>query len=84
MISELNFDQKKLAIKHQQILMFKMALIFSPAASIIVMAIVGGAVFPPLMGYISDIYTMSISFLVPIPLFGFIFYYALKGHHVKV
>ena len=52
-------------------------------ASVIVMAIVGGAVFPPLMGYISDIYTMSVGFLVPIPLFMFIFYYALKGHHVR-
>jgi len=53
------------------------------AASFIVMAVVGGAVFPPLMGYISDLYTMSKGFLVPIPLFGFILYYALKGHHVK-
>jgi FHS family L-fucose permease-like MFS transporter len=53
------------------------------AASFIVMAIVGGAVFPPLMGYVSDIYTMSTGFFVPIPLFMFIFYYALKGHHVK-
>jgi len=52
-------------------------------ASVIVMAIVGDAVFPPLMGYISDIYTMSVGFLVPIPLFMFIFYYALKGHHVR-
>ena len=52
-------------------------------ASIIVMAIVGGAVFPPLMGHISDIYSMSIGFLVPIPLFMFILFYALKGHHVK-
>ena len=53
------------------------------AASFIVMAIVGGAVFPPLMGYVSDIYTMSTGFFVPIPLFAFILYYALKGHHVK-
>lgn len=53
------------------------------AASFIVMAIVGGAIFPPLMGYVSDIYTMSTGFFVPIPLFMFIFYYALKGHHVK-
>ena len=53
-------------------------------ASIIVMAIVGGAIFPPLMGYVSDIYTMSVGFLVPIPLFMFIFFYALKGHHVRV
>jgi MFS transporter, FHS family, L-fucose permease len=53
------------------------------AASFIVMAIVGGAIFPPLMGYISDIYTMSTGFFVPIPLFMFILYYSLKGHHVK-
>ena len=53
-------------------------------ASFIVMAIVGGAVFPPFMGYISDTFhSMSIGFFVPIPLFLFIFYYALKGHHVK-
>ena len=53
------------------------------AASFIVMAIVGGALFPPLMGYISDHYTMSIGFFTPIPLFGFILFYALKGHQVK-
>jgi FHS family L-fucose permease-like MFS transporter len=53
------------------------------AASFIVMAIVGGALFPPLMGFISDHYTMSIGFFTPIPLFLFILYYALKGHEVK-
>ena len=53
------------------------------AASFLVMAIVGGAVFPPLMGFVSDHYTMSIGFFVPIPLFAFIFFYAMKGHHVK-
>ncbi|MEI7829086.1 MAG: L-fucose:H+ symporter permease [Prolixibacteraceae bacterium] len=53
------------------------------AASFIVMAIVGGALFPPLMGYISDHYTMSIGFFTPIPLFVFILYYALRGHEVK-
>ena len=43
-------------------------------ASVIVMAIVGGAVFPPLMGHISDLYSMSVGFLAPIPLFMFILY----------
>ncbi len=52
-------------------------------ASIIVMAIVGGAVFPPLMGHISDLYSMSVGFLAPIPLYMFILYYTTKGHHVK-
>ena len=53
------------------------------AASFIVMAIVGGAVFPPLMGWISDHYTMSAGFFTPIPLFAFILFYALRGHEVK-
>ena len=53
------------------------------ASSFIVMAIVGGAIFPPLMGYISDIHGMSTGFFVPIPLFLFILYYALQGHRVR-
>ena len=53
-------------------------------ASIIVMAVVGGAAFPPLMEHISDLYSMSVGFLAPIPLFMFILYYAMKGHHVKI
>jgi len=53
------------------------------AASFIVMAVVGGAIFPPLMGWISDNYTMSVGFFAPIPLFLFILYYSLKGHQVK-
>ena len=53
------------------------------ASSFIVMAVVGGAVFPPAMGWIADLYGMSMGFLVPIPLFLFILFYALKGHVVK-
>jgi len=54
------------------------------ASSFIVMSIVGGAIFPPLMGWIADNSSMSLGFLAPIPLFVFIFYYALKGHEVRV
>ncbi|MDE3058869.1 MAG: sugar MFS transporter [Bacteroidota bacterium] len=53
------------------------------ASSFIVMSIVGGAIFPPLMGFIADHSSMSVGFLAPIPLFAFILYYALKGHIVK-
>jgi MFS transporter, FHS family, L-fucose permease len=52
------------------------------ASSFIVMAIVGGAVFPPIMGWIADNYGMSVGFFAPIPFFGFILYYALKGHKI--
>jgi FHS family L-fucose permease-like MFS transporter len=49
------------------------------ASSFLVMAVVGGALFPPLMGLISYTYGMSIGFLAPIPMFAFVLYYALKG-----
>ena len=53
------------------------------AASFLVMSIVGGAVFPPLMGLIADKYNMSVGFFAPIPFFIFILYYALKGSRVE-
>lgn len=54
------------------------------AGSIMVMAIVGGAVFPPLMGYIAEIST-SMAIAMVIPLLGYIYitYYALYGSKLK-
>jgi len=53
------------------------------ASSFIVMSIVGGALFPSIMGLIADKYGMSAGFLAPIPLFMFIAYYALRGYKVR-
>jgi len=52
-------------------------------ASFLVMSVGGGAVFPPLMGYVSDMYGMAAGFFVPIPLFAFIAYYAIAGHKIE-
>lgn len=52
-------------------------------AAFLVMAVAGGAVFPPLMGFIADTYGMATGFFVPIPLFLFILYYAVNGYKVK-
>ncbi|MEO7045749.1 MAG: glucose/galactose MFS transporter, partial [Ferruginibacter sp.] len=52
-------------------------------ASFLVMAVAGGAIFPPLMGAVADAYGMSLGFLVPIPLFAFIVYYAVNGYKIK-
>jgi MFS transporter, FHS family, L-fucose permease len=54
------------------------------ASSYIIMSIVGGAVFPPIMGYIADVtHSISIGFLATIPFFAYIFYYAVSGHKVR-
>lgn len=53
------------------------------ASSYLIMSIVGGAVFPPLMGLIADVTnSMSIGFLAPIPFFAYILFYAVSGHKV--
>lgn len=53
------------------------------ASSFIVMSIVGGALFPPIMGMIADKTSMSVGFFAPIPFFLFILYYAISGYKVN-
>jgi MFS transporter, FHS family, L-fucose permease len=53
------------------------------ASSYLIMSIVGGAVFPMLMGLIADVTSsIAVGFLAPIPLFLYILYYAVSGHKV--
>ncbi len=53
------------------------------ASSFIVMAIVGGALCPMLMGYIADRSSMQWGFVVPLFCFLVVFYYGLIGHKEK-
>jgi FHS family L-fucose permease-like MFS transporter len=45
-------------------------------SSLIVMAIVGGAIMPLLMGYLADIYGMRIGFVMPLGCFIYVTFYA--------
>lgn len=53
------------------------------ASSFLVMAIVGGAIFPALMGYIADVSTMNIGFAVPLACFSVVFFFGLSGYKTK-
>jgi FHS family L-fucose permease-like MFS transporter len=46
------------------------------ASAFIVMSITGGALMPKIMGYLGDVYNMSVSFLMPLGCFVFIALYA--------
>jgi FHS family L-fucose permease-like MFS transporter len=48
------------------------------ASAYIVMAIVGGAILPKLMGYVADQYDMSRGFIVPMFCFAFVAFYGLN------
>ena len=49
----------------------------------LVMAIVGGAIIPLAMGYISDVTNILMAFSVPAICYLFVIYYALSGYKIK-
>jgi FHS family L-fucose permease-like MFS transporter len=57
---------------------FGLGLRAKKASAYIVMAIMGGAVLPKLMGYVADQYDMSRSFIVPLFCFAFVAFYGLN------
>lgn len=52
----------------------------SQGSSLLVMAIVGGAIVPPLQGYLADITNIQLSFFVPIVCYLYIMYYGFAGY----
>ena len=49
-------------------------------SSLLVMAIIGGAVFPAIMGYISDASNIRYAFLAPFVCHLFVLYFAIRGY----
>ncbi len=52
-------------------------------SSLVIMAIVGGAIFPVIMGRVSDLSNIQTSYIVPALCFIVVFYFALKNSNVK-
>ena len=52
-------------------------------SSLMVIAIVGGAVFPTLYGFIKDAVGAQNAYWIVIPGFLYIFYYGIKGHKIR-
>ena len=53
------------------------------ASSLLIMAIVGGAIVPVAVGWLADQYGLQHSFLLPMLCYLFIVYYGLRGSHVR-
>ncbi|HEY9540660.1 MAG TPA: L-fucose:H+ symporter permease [Luteimonas sp.] len=52
------------------------------ASSLLVMAIVGGAIVPLAMGWVADHHGLQAAFVLPLLCYGFIVFYALRGSRV--
>jgi len=56
----------------------------SQVSSLLVMAILGGAVLPPFMGKIADLtHNLQISFVVPLIAYAYVAFYGFYGHKVR-
>ena len=51
-------------------------------SSLLVMAIIGAAVVPPIMGKISDLSNIQRAFLVPLICYAYVLYFALRGYRL--
>jgi FHS family L-fucose permease-like MFS transporter len=46
------------------------------------MAILGGAILPPLQGHIADRWNLQFSYLVPLLAYAYVAFYGWKGHKI--
>ena len=53
-------------------------------ASLLVMSIVGGAILPAAMGWISDLSSIQTAFAVPLVCYAYVLYFAMRGHVPKL
>jgi FHS family L-fucose permease-like MFS transporter len=53
-------------------------------SSFLVMAIIGGAIFPAAMGYISDLTNIQRAFVVPLLCYLYVLYFAVAGHKPEI
>ena len=53
----------------------------SQVSSLLVMAVLGGAILPPVQGYIADATkNLQLSFIVPLIAYAYVAFYGAKGH----
>src|SRR5712692_5651996 len=49
-------------------------------SALLVMSIIGGAIVPAVMGYISDVSSIQKAFLVPLVCYAYVLYFAVRGY----
>ena len=54
----------------------------SQVSSLLVMAILGGAILPPLQGHLADLGGLQNSYIVPLIAYAYVCFYGLRGHQI--
>jgi len=54
----------------------------SQASSLLVMAILGGAILPPVQGFMADRVGLQVSFIIPLFAYAYVAFYGAVGHRI--
>lgn len=60
----------------------KMGVYKSQVSSLLVMAVVGGAILPAVLGRVADMWNLQVSFIVPLIAYAYVAFYGWKGHRI--
>ena len=60
----------------------RMGVYKSQVSSLLVMAVVGGAILPTILGRIADIWNLQVSFIVPLVAYAYVAFYGIKGYKI--
>ena len=59
-----------------------MGVLKSQVSSLLVMAVLGGAILPPVQGWIADHSNIQLSFIVPLIAYAYVAFYGAMGHRI--
>jgi FHS family L-fucose permease-like MFS transporter len=57
----------------------QMGVYKSQVSSLLVMAVVGGAILPAILGRVADVWNLQVSFIVPLVAYAYVAFYGWKG-----
>ncbi|MFZ0829460.1 MAG: sugar MFS transporter [Verrucomicrobiia bacterium] len=58
----------------------QMGVYKSQVSSLLVMAVVGGAILPAILGRVADVWNLQVAFIVPLSAYAYVAFYGWKGH----
>ena len=60
----------------------RMGVLKSQVSSLLVMAVVGGAILPTILGRVADVWNLQVAFIVPLVAYAYVAFYGIKGHQI--
>jgi FHS family L-fucose permease-like MFS transporter len=60
----------------------RMGVYKSQVSSLLVMAVVGGAILPTILGRVADVWNLQVAFIVPLVAYTYVAFYGIEGYKI--